>query len=145
MKFTHADKTHLVKLELTAMIDVIFLLIIFFMTTAQFVQRARADLELPKESGENKKEQALPPMVINILAYGSEPFIVGQEQMDLASVLSLIDDEIARMQKSGSPAADMELSIRADRRTTSRVINKLGTELRKKGITHWRIATEPTR
>ncbi|NCO69562.1 MAG: biopolymer transporter ExbD, partial [Acidobacteria bacterium] len=49
MRFTASQRAHLPDLDLTAMIDVIFLLIIFFMTTAQFVERARAELDLPKE------------------------------------------------------------------------------------------------
>ena len=38
--------------EMTPMIDIIFLLIIFFMVAAQFAQQARVDLNLPLENGE---------------------------------------------------------------------------------------------
>ncbi|MEC9372838.1 MAG: biopolymer transporter ExbD, partial [Planctomycetota bacterium] len=38
-------------IDITAMIDVVFLLIIFFMTTAQFVKMTRAEVDLPRETG----------------------------------------------------------------------------------------------
>ena len=39
-------------IEMTPMIDIIFLLIIFFMVAAQFAREAHVDLNLPSEQGE---------------------------------------------------------------------------------------------
>ncbi len=48
MRFGAARHTERgVAVDLTPMIDVVFLLIIFFMTTAQFARLTRADVELP--------------------------------------------------------------------------------------------------
>jgi len=128
------------------MIDIIFLLIIFFMTTAQFVQQARVDLELPVEIGEDQSEVRLPPLVVNVLAEGGDrPFVVGGEQMNLDSVLALVDADLTRLAENGAGPNDLELTVRADRRGLSGVINELGTALRKRGVARWRLATEQPR
>ena len=142
MKFHARPRQHIVQLELTAMIDVIFLLIIFFMTTAQFVQRARAELELPEEKGEVEATVEVPPLVINVLAEDGAPFIIGEARMDMIRVLDLIDREIARLIVEGKSAGDLELTIRADRRGRSRIINELGRGLRERGVTRWRLAVQ---
>ncbi|MFG0329318.1 MAG: ExbD/TolR family protein [Phycisphaerales bacterium] len=144
MRFRPPAKPHLVRLELTAMIDVIFLLIIFFMTTAQFVQRARAEVELPEEQGEEQARLENPPLVINILSEGAAPFQIGETRLTMTGALALIDREIRRLQEDGKNAEDLELTIRADRRGLSRVLNELGAELRDRGVTRWRLATQPT-
>ncbi len=128
------------------MIDVVFLLIIFFMTTAQFVQKSRAELDLPKEAGQAEVNTTTPPMVINIVSTGIKPFIVGQTQLDLDGLLHIIDREIDRIiREEQGGADDMELILRADQNGLSRVLNELGNELRDRGVTHWRIAVEKTR
>ncbi len=145
MRFTAKQRVHLPDLDLTAMIDVIFLLIIFFMTTAQFVERARAELELPKEEGEKDVRAVVPPLVINILAQGTNRYIVGEQQMDQAAVKNLIDREIARLKSDGGSIGEFEVVIRADQRGPSQWINDLGAFLRERGVWRWRLATEPAR
>ncbi len=58
-------------------------------------------------------------------------------------MLDFIDREINRLarEERKGPAA-MEITIRADRRGMSRGLNELASELRERGITHWRIAVE---
>ncbi len=127
------------------MIDVIFLLIIFFMTTAQFVERARAELELPEEKGEPEARAALPPLVINVLMEGPDRYIVGERQMGQVAVKELIDREIMRLREDGRTMGEFEVVIRADQRGASRWINDLGAYLRERGVWRWRLATEPAR
>lgn len=128
---------------MTAMIDVIFLLIIFFMTTAQFIERARAEVELPEEHGEEIIDARIPPLIINILAEPVEPFVVGEDRMELLGVKNLIDRELARLRTDGHEASEFEVVIRADERGASRNVNQLGTHLRERGIWRWRLATQP--
>lgn len=145
MRFTASQRAHLPDLDLTAMIDVIFLLIIFFMTTAQFVERARAELDLPKEAGEKEIRAAAPPLVINILAQGTDRYIVGERHLDERAVKELIDREIARLLSAGGAVGEFEIVIRADQRGPSLWINDLGSYLRDRGVWRWRLATEPSR
>ncbi|NOG56074.1 MAG: biopolymer transporter ExbD [Planctomycetes bacterium] len=142
MRFSTPKRSHLVRLELTAMIDVVFLLIIFFMTTAQFVQRARASLELPVEVGEKESELATPPMVINILNEPYQPFVVGQNRIGRNELLELVDSELDRFLIGGGRIEDFEINIRADRSAASQVLNDLGAAFRDRGITRWRLSTQ---
>lgn len=142
MRFATRPRQHILQLQLTAMIDVIFLLIIFFMTTAQFVQRARAELELPEEQGEEQARVETPPMVINVLNEQRSPFVVGERRIGLNEALDLVDHEIRRLRAEGKTAADLELTIRADRRGRSSIINELGAGLRERGVTRWRLAVQ---
>ena len=49
MKFARArQRRRSVAVDITPMIDVVFLLIIFFMTTAQFAQLTKAEVDLPQ-------------------------------------------------------------------------------------------------
>ena len=52
--------------EMTPMIDIVFLLIIFFMVAAQFAQQAHVNLNLPDEVGEQKEDKPVSTLVINI-------------------------------------------------------------------------------
>ncbi len=147
MRFKQTTKPHILHIELTAMIDVIFLLIIFFMTTAQFVQRSRADIELPKEVGQAERQTETPPLIINVLADGLSPYIVGDGRaLNLDLLLDLIEREINRLAREDDRGPDaLEITIRADRRGLSRALNELAAELRDRGITHWRLAVEETK
>ena len=58
-------------LDMTPMIDIVFLLLIFFLTTMQLARESRAEVELPVEMGE--KDPAVQPagLILNVLADGS--------------------------------------------------------------------------
>ncbi len=143
MRFTPSHRAHLPELDLTAMIDVIFLLIIFFMTTAQFVERARAELDLPREQGESEVRALSPPLIINVLHEGDQRYLVGERMLDERGVKEVIEREIARHRAEGGAIADFEVVVRADQRGPSRYINDLGALLRQRGVGRWRLATEP--
>ncbi len=58
MKFKNAEHEEL-SLNLAPLIDVVFLLLIFFMVTASFSQNSAMDLTLPKASGSQKPPEGL--------------------------------------------------------------------------------------
>ena len=51
---------------MTPMIDIVFLLIIFFMVASQFAQQSRLNLNLPEEKGEQDINPQTTGLVINI-------------------------------------------------------------------------------
>ena len=71
MKRRGARVQHMIALEITPMIDVVFLLIVFFMTTAQFARVTRTELDLPLEQGEQEEQPEEAGFVVNINADGS--------------------------------------------------------------------------
>jgi len=131
----------LLNVDLASMVDVVFLLIIFFMTAAQFARITRADVELPLEQGEKLKQPDEAGLVINITQSGE--IIVGSDTVELEGLRSVIQREI-RTNYGGQPAT-LKLMIRADRRCDSARLNNVVELLRELDVAATRVATEVPR
>ncbi|HRP63147.1 MAG TPA: biopolymer transporter ExbD [Phycisphaerales bacterium] len=123
-------------IELTPMIDVVFLLIIFFMTTAQFARMTRAEVDLPREPGERQRAPEEAGIVINILKDGS--IIVGDKIVGVDQMIELVRENMTG--SSGGPGA--KVLVRADREADSVFLNQVMSRLRRAGVGNARIATE---
>jgi biopolymer transport protein ExbD len=128
-------------MDLTPMVDVVFLLIIFFMTTAQFVKVTRAEVDLPREKGEQRREAEEAGLVINLMADGR--IIVAEQELGPGELEALVSRELARQPESD--AASFRLLLRADRNADSTHLNRLVSRLQAQGIGAARIATEVPR
>ena len=125
-------------LELTPMIDVVFLLIIFFMTTAQFARLTRADVDLPRERGEQRDTPEEEGIVINITRDGR--IIVSTETVTLDRLQELVFEEIHRSR--GRDAELAKVMIRPDRNARTDRLNDVITRLQDMGVGGARVATE---
>ncbi len=139
MKFHHRlhPSRHLA-VQITPMIDVVFLLIIFFMTTAQFAKLTRAEVELPREQGEQNRVPEEEGIVINITLGGN--IVVSTEYVTLDRLELLVQEEIQRAR--GRNAEKVRVLIRADRNCDAAVLNRVVTRLQHMGVGAARIATE---
>jgi biopolymer transport protein ExbD len=133
----HADD-RLRSIEITPMIDVVFLLIIFFMTTARFAKDTRAELDLPQERGEQQETAEEAGLVVNVTAEGT--IIVAQQEVSLDDLEQIVTAEVARMQ--GRKAEAAKLMIRADRNAPSDRLNLVIARLQRLGVGAARLATE---
>ena len=124
--------------ELTPMIDVVFLLIIFFMATAQFARLTRADVDLPIEKGEQQPIPEEAGLVINITRLGE--IIIANETVSLDDLADIVDDEIRQL-PDGDPRR-VKLLIRVDRLAAAGRLNEVVTRLQQRGVGVARIATE---
>lgn len=134
MRRSHPQRV--LPIELTPMIDVVFLLIIFFMTTAQFARMTRAEVDLPREPGERQRAPDEAGIVINILKDGS--IIVGDRTVGVDQMIELVRDYMTSA--SGGPGA--KVLVRADREADSVFLNQTMSRLRRAGVGNARIATE---
>ena len=125
-------------LELTPMIDVVFLLIIFFMTTAQFARLTRADVDLPREKGEQLETPEEEGIVINITRDGR--IIVSTETVTLDRLQELVFEEIHRSR--GRDAELAKVMIRPDRNARTDRLNDVITRLQDMGVGGAKVATE---
>jgi len=76
-------------LNLTPMIDVVFLLLIFFMVATTFLDPEREiDLELPKAESGRSAEQVLEELVINVMRDGS--VTLSGQQVDRDGLLQVL-------------------------------------------------------
>ena len=130
-----------IEIELTPMIDGVFLLIIFFMVAAQFARITRAELDLPQEKGEQEQAAEEAGLVINLLADGS--IEVAQRTIGIEELLQIVQEEIDRL-PSGDPR-NVKLLIRADRNNDTATLNDLFNRLRSLGVGAARLATEVPR
>ncbi len=138
-RMKHAERT--LPVDITPMIDVVFLLIIFFMVTAQFARITRAELNLPQEQGEQDQAAEEAGLVINVLADGS--LIVNERDVTLEDMLDIVRDEIAR-QPERDPR-QVKLLLRADRNNDTARLNLILTRLQELGVGAARLATEVPR
>ncbi len=137
MKFARDHRgERLLSMDITAMIDLVFLLIIFFMATAQFAKMTRAQLDLPREKGEDETQRRAPALVVNVLADGS--YVVGGETVSPVALRSMLGAEV---EKAG--AASVRVLLRADRRARAARVNRVAEELARLGVRSWRLATSP--
>ncbi|HPF12762.1 MAG: biopolymer transporter ExbD [Planctomycetes bacterium] len=94
-------------LNLTPMIDVIFLLLIFFMVATTFADPERElDVDLPQASTGSSPKESLDELVINILRDGT--LMVSGKTMEPAEL-----DRILRAKAQDRP--DTPVTIRGDR------------------------------
>jgi biopolymer transport protein ExbD len=136
----HRPASRGIDVEITPMIDVVFLLIIFFMTTAQFVRVTREPLELPRERGEQEQAAEEAGLVINITAEGS--LVVASETLSLGELEGLVLEQLA---DDRTDPTRFKLLIRADRNANSQALNGLIERLEQLGVGAARLATEVPR
>lgn len=102
-----------IQFNMTPMIDVVFLLIIFFMLASQFVSAEHAELKLPDPEKSQAREIKLPEKVtinIQIGAQGEPRILIGP--MPCAN----LDELFLRLQTQKAETPDVQVVLRADRR-----------------------------
>lgn len=124
--------------DLTPMIDVVFLLIVFFMATAQFAKLTKADIDLPRETGETERATVSSSVVINVTASGE--FIIDGDAFSMDRAVAMVRVELNR---AGGDASEVDLLIRADLAASASVVNALAERLVEAGVRSWRLGTEP--
>lgn len=90
MPLRSADPADEPTLNLTPMIDVVFLLIIFFMIGTQFVQRERQfDVQLPTVSDAQPLTSRPDEIVVNVATAGR--VVVRDQELDLEALRQMLD------------------------------------------------------
>ena len=123
--------------EMTPMIDIVFLLIIFFMVASQFAHQARLEMQLPRERGESLKDAQNTGLVINIRKDGAIILDV-----DLPPITIDALDEQIKLAISSKTAPWESLLIRADQNASTTTLNEVFRLLNKHGLSATRLATE---
>jgi biopolymer transport protein ExbD len=139
MKLTPRQRSsNLQEVDITGMVDVVFLLIIFFMTTAQFARMTRAEIDLPKEQGEQREQQLSEGVVINVAQDGA--IIVDGVTISMNQLVSRLAAETS---KAKGDASDLKITIRADQHLSAGTLNDIARALARSGLRGVRLATEP--
>jgi len=100
------------EMNLTSLIDVVLLLLIFFMVSTTFVDESRIKLQLPQASNEPAADQKKDPIEVAVTATG-EYRVNGQVLINTSpATLS------AAVSKLAGERRDLPVTIRADSRST---------------------------
>lgn len=122
--------------DLTSMIDVVLLLIIFFMASAQFAKTMRSPVDLPKEKGDQLQQSAEQTIYIDIRADGT--YLLTGQQVQLERLVQLVVADLKkRTVESGN---EIEVVVRADKRALGLHLNALAGALTVAGIRDWKLA-----
>ena len=122
--------------DMTPLIDIVFQLLIFFLVTAQMAEVTRAQLDLPKEKGEEADDSDKAGLTINVLADGS--VVVADETLSEAALDRAIEAAI----DAAGGAYMLKPLVRADRNCDAERLNEVFRRLSSHGLAAIRLATE---
>ena len=120
-------------IELTPLIDVVFLLLIFFMVSTSFVREARIAVDLPEAAGEALEDEAMLALAID--AAGG--YAVNGRVLADGEVATLV----GALRPLAGPAGQARLLIAADASATHRAVVRAMDAARRAGIARIDIAT----
>lgn len=123
------------EMDMTPMIDIVFLLLIFFMTVSQVSEINKEKLELAQLRG--TKDQETATITINVMEDGQ--YRIGGNAVSLAQVVSLLGAELDRV---GGDARRLNVVLRSDQRGMSLHTNQVLNALARLGIVQIRAGVE---
>lgn len=121
--------------DLTPMIDVVLLLIIFFVLSAQFAQAIRKPLSLPSERGEAPGELQPTTMILDVDERGD--MWTGGVKLDMEGLRATMRSQV----KLAGSADRVDLIVRAARDARSEHVNKVARVLTELNVRSWKLAT----
>lgn len=124
-----------VDINLTPLIDVVFLLLIFFMVSTTFDRHAKLKVELPEASAEKEQQQIDEPVVLSIDAEGN--YFINDRQV----VNTTLETLKTALQKSVADRKDVSLVLRADAKTPHQSVVRAMDAASQLGLTRLSIAT----
>lgn len=141
MKFrTASQRSRTLETDMTPMIDIVFQLLIFFLTTTQLASMARVELELPRERGEQLGRGEQPGLIVNLRRDGV--LLVLDEVVTREQLAAMAARALAERQARGDTDS-LRPVVRADRGAPAESLNALLTTLRDAGIGGVNFAVSP--
>jgi len=134
MNLRPGHKEESVEVNLTALIDVVFLLLIFFMVSTTFDRHARLKVSLP-ESSARATQQQVEPLVLSIDASGN--YFINDRQV----INKQLDTLKAALKKTVGDDLEIALVLRADANTPHQSVVRAMDAASQLGLTKLSIAT----
>jgi biopolymer transport protein ExbD len=134
MKLSRSRQHHSLAFNMTPMIDIVFLLIIFFMTVSQVTRTVDHPVELPRVV-DGASESKTATVTINLNEKGSV-IVAGKvlSQQEVATALQ------AQLEKMDNDPDRIRIQIRCDRNCLSKFVNRLVNRLSSMGFKKVRCA-----
>ena len=120
---------------MTPMIDVTFLLLIFFISVNQITEANNEPVELPKLQGSNDLQPSV--LTVNVMEDGQT--VVSGETVSIDRFISIVTNELTLQ---GDDPSRVTVVVRADKRSDARPVNEIVRALTRLQITKIRIAVQ---
>ena len=133
MRFNNAKQSRPMQLNMTSMIDIVFLLIIFFMIVSQISETNKEQIELPALSAELEQQSA--KMTVNINA--DSEVIVSGESISTNQLQAMVTQELAEVDGNTNR---LFVTLRVDRNALTDRANEVMEILNGDGIPGVRVA-----
>ena len=130
----HHRRTPLV-MNMTPMIDIVFQLLIFFLTVNQVSRVSREPLELPALAG--SQDQMHAELTLNV-TQDNRVLVTGQP-WSLVDVKKKVSDLV---QDHGNDPARVTITLRVDRRAGSDLVNQVVTAMHELGVSRVRVGVQ---
>ena len=144
MKFKNSREDDELEINLTPLIDVVFLLLIFFMVSTTFTKESQLKIQLPEAKGEETVQQEIPKLVIEISALGVYA-VKGPADQAARQVLNTSADALQRVIRSAAEDQDrgkLLVIVRADKKTPHEAVVRALSVAGQLGLTRITFATE---
>ncbi len=138
MNLRPGHKEESVEVNLTPLIDVVFLLLIFFMVTTTFDRHARLKVSLPESSSKATQQQA-EPLVLSIDAKGN--YFLNDRQLVNRQLDTLKQALQKTIGKDKKDYKDVALVLRADANTPHQSVVRAMDAASQLGLSRLSIAT----
>ena len=144
MKFSRSSQEE-VTINLTPLIDIVFLLLIFFMVSTTFSKESQLRIRLPDASPDAEVEQRPSRLVVAITKSGDYS-IRGPNESTGHHLLSRERSVLAEAMAKGAQGTDeLVVVIRADRNTPHEAVVRVMDVARKLGLVRITFATQKPR
>jgi len=141
MKFSDREEEEL-QINLTPLIDVVFLLLIFFMVSTTFSKESELRIQLPESSDRPREQRTTPVLVVEISAEGVYA-VKGPDEESARQLLGTDRETLYRALSSATnKRADLVTIIRADRQTPHASVVRAMDIARRLGYTDITFATQ---
>jgi len=130
----HHRRTPLV-MNMTPMIDIVFQLLIFFLTVNQVSRVSREPLELPALAG--SQDQMHAELTLNVTQ--DNRLLVTGQPWSLVDIRKKVSDLV---QDHGNDPARVTITLRIDRRAGSDLVNQVVTAMHELGVSRVRVGVQ---
>ena len=127
MNFRHRKAEEL-DVNITPLVDVVFLLLIFFMVSTTFDRQSELNIELPEASGEITESEVVD---VEIFIKQDGKFIIND-----TAVSSNIDSLLRALREAAGDNSDPRVIISADKETTHQAVMTAMDAARQMGFIH---------
>ncbi len=128
MNFRH-NKPEELDVNVTPLIDVVFLLLIFFMVSTTFDRQSELNIELPEASGEITESEKVE---IEVFINASGKFIINGNE----TINTQIDTLLRALREAAGDDNDPRIIIAADKNTTHQSVMTAMDAARQMGFIH---------